>query len=115
MNIYDGAHALARALKESDEFIAYEAAKQAAFENETNKTLIQEYKKLQMKLQVAAASGVTPDAEAMDRLQKIASLLQFSPECAAYLYAEVRVQKMLADIFKILGDAAGLDLDLLQA
>ena len=115
MNIYDGAHALARAMKESDEFRAYQEAQAAAFENDTNRALIQEFKKLQMKLQVSAASGVSPDRDAMERLQKIASILQFSPECSSYLLAEARVQKVLADIFKILGDAAGLDLDLLQS
>ena len=46
-------------------------------------------------------------------MQKIAALLQFNPDASAYLLAEFRFQKMLSDIYKILADAAGIDLDML--
>ena len=40
-------------------------------------------------------------------------LLQFNPDVSAYLLAEFRFQRMLSDIFKILADVAGVDLDAL--
>jgi cell fate (sporulation/competence/biofilm development) regulator YlbF (YheA/YmcA/DUF963 family) len=114
LNIYDEAHRLARLLKETDEYRAYATAKQAAESNETNRLLIKEYKKLQFQLQVSMAGGSQANAEDMERLQKISGVLQFSPEAAAYLMAEMQLQRMLADIYKIIGEAAGMDMDFMN-
>ena len=46
-------------------------------------------------------------------MQQIANVLQFNPDVSAYLLAEFRFQKMLADIYKILADVAGINLDML--
>ena len=110
MNVYDSAHQTAKLIKSSDEYGDYEKARTAAYANDTNKTLIDEYKKLQMAAQLAFAAGKQPDQDDMERLKKISAVLQFSPEAGAYLLAELRLQKMLADIYKILGEAAGMDL-----
>jgi len=63
VNIYDQAHALAKAIRESEEYTLYERAKEAAMENETNKALLGEYKKLQFQLQVQMAGGASPSAD----------------------------------------------------
>ncbi len=115
MNPYDLAHQLARAIMESEERRAWQQARDAAYESDTNKALIEEFKKLQMRLQIAVAGGGRPDPDEMERLQKIGQVLQFSPECAAFLMAEMRLQKLVADIYKILGEAAGIDLDALTS
>ena len=52
--------------------------------------------------------------EDFQRLQQIGTLLQFNPDVSAYLMAEFRFQRMLSDIFKILADVAGIDLDMLS-
>ena len=65
MNIYDQAHALARALKETDEYREYQRLKDVAMENETQKALIEEYKRLQFQLQVSMAGGNSPDPAEM--------------------------------------------------
>ena len=113
MNPYDQAHALARALKESEEYREYERLKQVAYDDGTNKALLDEYKKLQFRLQVKMAAGETMPEEDFQRLQQIGALLQFNPDVSAYLMAEFRFQRMLSDIFKILADVAGVDLDML--
>ena len=41
------------------------------------------------------------------------AILQFNPDVSAFLLAEFRFQRMLSDIFKILGEVAGIDLDML--
>ena len=50
----------------------------------------------------------------MERLQKIAGVLQLSADASSYILAEFRFQKLLADIYKILGDAAEIDMDMLR-
>lgn len=113
MNPYDQAHALARALKESEEYREYMRLKETAYDDGTNKALLDEYKKLQFRLQAKMAAGETLPEEDFQRLQQIGTLLQFNPDVSAYLMAEFRFQRMLSDIFKILADVAGVDLDML--
>ncbi len=113
MNVYDQAHALARSMKESEEYKEYAQLKEKAYGDETNRTLLDEYKRLQYRMQLAVASGKRMDEEDLQRMQKIAALLQFNPDASAFLLAEFRFQKMLADIYKILAEVAGIDLDML--
>lgn len=114
MNIYDKAHELAGELKNCPEYVEYQRLKDIAMENETQKALIEEYKRLQFQLQVSMAGGGQPDPAEMERLQKIAGVLQLSADASNYILAEYRFQKLLADIYKILGDAAGIDMDMLR-
>ncbi len=112
-NVYDQAHELARTLKQSDEYRQYMALKEKVYEDDTNKTLLDEYKRLQYRMQLSVAQGNRMDEEDLQRMQKIASLLQFNPDCGAYLMAEFTFQKMLSDVYKILAEVAGIDLDML--
>ena len=113
MNIYDQAHALARALRETEEFQEFDRLRKVAYEDGTNRALLDEYKRLQFRLQAHMASGDPMNEDDMKRMQQIAALLQFNSDASAYLLSEFRFQKLLADIYKILGDVAGIDLDML--
>ena len=113
MNPYDQAHALARALKDSEEYREYMRLKEVAYDDSANKALLDEYKRLQFRMQAKLASGENMPEEDFKRLQQIGALLQFNPDVSAYLLAEFRFQRMLSDIFKILGEVAGIDLDML--
>ena len=111
MNPYDLAHQLARAMKDSEEYREYARLRETAYEDETNRALLDEYKRLQFRMQAKLASGENMPEEDLQRLQQIVTLLQFNPDVSAYLLAEFRFQKMLSDIFKILADVADIDLD----
>ena len=114
MNPYDQAHALAKSLKESEEYTEYMRLKQVAYDDSTNKALLDEYKRLQFRMQAKLASGENMPEEDLQRLQQIGALLQFNPDVSADMMAEFRFQRMLSDIFKILADVAGIDLDMLS-
>ena len=114
MNIYDQTHELARALRQSEEYTSYAELRQRAFDDPTNKALLDEYKRLQYRMQLSLASGDRMSEDDYQRMQKIASLLQFNADASAYLLAEFRLQKLLGDMYKILADAAGIDLDMLS-
>ncbi|MBQ8971973.1 MAG: YlbF family regulator [Clostridia bacterium] len=113
MNPYDQAHELARSIQQSEEYREMARLRDIARESETNRALLDEYKRLQFKLQARAAAGESPDQEETQRLAQIGTLLQFNSDVSAYLLAEFRFQRMLSDIFKILADVAGVDLDAL--
>ena len=57
MNPYDQAHALAASLKESEEYREFARLKEIAYADETNRALLNEYKRLQFRLQAKLASG----------------------------------------------------------
>ena len=61
---------------------------------------------------MAAMSGQQPEADDMQRFSGISALLFGKPEVSQYLLAEMRLQQAMADIFKILTDAADLDVQL---
>ena len=112
-NIYDGAHALATALRESEEYRQFKAAKEAAFENETTRSLLKQYHQLQLQTQAAMMAG-SKNEESMQQMQKIGELLQMDAKAAAYLMAEYRLSKLLGDVYKILGEAIDVDLSALE-
>ena len=112
MNVYDQANFLARALKESEEFREFQRLKKIAYEDATNAALLDEYKKLQFRMQAKMASGETLPEDDMQRLTQIGTLLQLNQDAGAYLLAEFRYQKLLADVFRFLSDASGISPDM---
>ena len=113
MNIYDTAHALAAEISRSEECVRLRELRERAMSDETNRLLLEEYKRLQVRLQMSmvGAAGEMP-GEDMQRFQQLASLLYMNSDVQAYLMAEMQMQKVLADVFKILTDAAGVTLDI---
>ena len=109
---YDSAHRLASDIRQSEEYQTYHRLKDDVMADETVAALIREYKKLQLSLQMAAMSGQQPDSDDMQRFSGISALLFGKPEVSQYLLAEMRLQQAMADIFKILTDAADLDVQL---
>ncbi|MBP3656148.1 MAG: YlbF family regulator [Clostridia bacterium] len=113
MNIYDTAHRLAQEIRASDECVRLRQLRDQAMSDETNRLLLEEYKRLQVRLQMSmvGAAGEMP-GEDMQRFQQLAALLYMNSDVQAYLMAEMQMQKTMGDVFKILTDAAGITIDL---
>lgn len=112
MDIMETARALAEQIRQSGEARDCERLKAIAEEDGTNRALLAEYKRLQMTLQMQAMGGPTVSAEDTQRFSQIASLLYMNGDVQAYLMAEMRLQKMMADVFRILSEAANMGLDM---
>ncbi|MDO4739193.1 MAG: YlbF family regulator [Eubacteriales bacterium] len=113
-NIYDQAHALAAALKQTEEYKEFQRLNDVARADDTNRALMDEYKRLQFRMQAMFASGERMEEDELKRLQQIGSLLQFNQDASAAMLAEMRFQRVIADIYKIIAEAAGIDLDMLR-
>ena len=109
---YDSAHRLAADIRQSEEYQTYHRLKDDVMADETVAALIREYRKLQVSLQMAAMSGQQPDSTDMQRFSGITTVLFAQTEVSQYLLAEMRLQQALADIFKIITDAADIDMQL---
>lgn len=113
-NIYDQAHALANELQKTEEYREFRRLEEIARQDSTNQALMDEFRRLQYRMQALLTSGETMDEEELKRLQQIGSLLQFNPDTSAALLAEMRFQRLVADLYKIIGEAAGINLDMLR-
>ena len=108
--LLDDANALADKLRDSDEYKTYCETKARAYENPSTAALLNEFFSLRKQLQVSVETGEA-DELAQKKLQKLAELLQFEPDAAAFLMAEYRLNALLTDIYRLLAQAVGFDLD----
>ncbi len=109
---YSSAYRLAQELRESEEYKTYHGLKESVMSDETTAALIREYRTLQVKLQMAAADGQTAEPEDLQRFSGISTLLFSKPEVSNFLLAEMRLQQALADIFRIVTEAADIDISI---
>ena len=106
---YSSTYRLAQDIRDSEEYKTYHELKEAVMSDETTAALIREYRKLQMTIQVSAMSGQAAGEEDMQRFSGISTLLFSKPEVSRFLLAEMQLQQAMADIFKIVTEAADLD------
>ena len=107
---YSSTYRLAQDIRDSEEYKTYHELKEQVMAEETTAALVKEYRKLQMTIQMSAMSGQAADEEDMQRFSGISSLLFSKPEVSRFLLSEMQLQQALADIFKIVTEAADLDL-----
>ncbi|MBQ6398749.1 MAG: YlbF family regulator [Clostridia bacterium] len=107
---YSSTYRLAQDIRDSEEYRTYHGLKDSVMADETTAALIREYRKLQVSIQMAAMSGRTPETEDQQRFSGISTLLFSKPEVSQYLLSEMRLQQALADIFKIITEAADVEM-----
>ena len=107
---YSSTYRLAQDIRDSEEYRTYHELKETVMEDETTAALIREYRKLQMTIQMAAFSGGQAEQEDMQRFSGISTLLFSKPEVSRFLLSEIRLQQTLADILKILTEAADVEM-----
>lgn len=103
---------LAAAIRRSDEYAVYKQLKDAVMADETNRALINEYQRLQTKLQMAAVTGADSTEYDVQRFQKLSSLLMMNASISQYFLAQLRVQQMMSEVFQIITQAAELEIKL---
>ena len=107
---YSSTYRLAQDIRDSAEYRTYHELKEAVMADETTAALIREYRKLQMTIQMSAMSGQAAGEEDMQRFSGISTLLFSKQEVSRYLLSEMQLQQALSDIFKIVTEAADLDI-----
>ena len=112
MNVYDQAHQLAQAVKESEEFKQYEQYKKKVEANPQLNESINDLMKKQMELQAAQLMGQEVTQEAFQQLQQLSAVLMQDPTAAQYMQCYMRFSMMMADVYKIIGEAADLGQDM---
>lgn len=109
---YSSTYRLAQDIRDSEEYRTYHELKATVMEDETTAALIREYRKLQVTLQMSMMSGQSASSEDQQRFSGISTLLFSKPEVSQFLLSEMRLQQALADIFKIVTEAADVEVSL---
>ncbi len=114
MQVYDKAHELAAEIKKSPDYAEYARLKELVTADAQTKSLLADYKKLQLEAQAGYLTGKEPDAETMEKLKKLGEVLAFNKDIAAYFVAEYKFQTIISDVYRIIGDACDMGLDFLS-
>ena len=105
MNVYDQAHSLATAVKESEEYKQFQARKKDIEGNPELEKALNDFLKQQFEMQAAQAMGQPMDPEALGKLQQLSGILMQDPQC------QMRFSMMMADVYKILAEVSDLGID----
>ena len=108
MNVYDEAHSLAKAIKESTEFREFDRMRKAVDEDKDSTGMLKELQDLQMQLQAAQLAGQEPDKDLFARFQSLSTMVATKPLAAQYLQAQGAFMVMMNDVFAIIGEAMGV-------
>src|SRR5665648_238666 len=108
MNVYDAAHNLAKAIKDSEEYIQYEEIKKMVSEKDELAGMLNDFQSKQFEIQAKQMVGEEIGEEMMGQIQSLYGIMMQDPTAAQYLQAEIRFSLMMNDIYKILGDVINL-------
>lgn len=112
MNVYDEAHKLKQAIKESQEYIQYEAVKEKVKANPQLEKNLQDFKQKQVALQASQMMGQQMDPDMMGQIQSLYGILMADPLAAEYMQCEMRFSMMINDVFQILGEVVDLGVNM---
>lgn len=108
MNVYDEAHNLARAIKESNEFMEFDRMRKEVEQDNDVSAMLGELQKLQIEFQTAQMTGNQPDQDMISRMQSLSTMLATKPLAARFMQTEAAFSVMMNDVFKIIGEEVGL-------
>jgi len=104
VNPYDKARELTIAIKESQEYKDYAAAKERAAKNQDLVAALNDYQEKQFDLQKKTLLGEEIGQEVMQQMQNLYQILASDPAAAAYLQAQMRFTILVNDVYQVLGD-----------
>lgn len=106
MNPYDKAHELARSVVASDAYVKAKAARERLERDPSALRMAQDIRTRQWALQAKVFAGQTPTREEEETLQRLMEVVSLNSDVREYLQAEYQLSVLLADIQRILADAA---------
>ena len=104
MNVYDQAHALKAAIKESEEFKQYSLAKSKMEEQPELSEMLRDYQAKQFAIQGKQMMGENVTSEMMQQAQNLYQIMMKDPLAAEYLQCEMRFAVMMQDVYQLLGE-----------
>jgi len=108
-NVYDLAHQLARAIKNSEEYKSYVEKRNIVYSNEKNKQMVEDFKEKVFNIQVNKMAGKEVTQEELDKLKKLEDILTLNPTINDFFIAEFRYSRLVEDISRIISEAIDIE------
>lgn len=105
MNIYDTINNLGSSLKQTEEYKEYIKLKEKIKKDEKMYNNLKEFKSKQNEYQMKYLSGSKMDEEQEKEMQNLYSIIIQNEDVRKLLECEMKLNIILADINKVLGDA----------
>lgn len=104
MNVYDEAHSLVRAIKNTPEYTQYLELKERVSENPELTEMLNDFQAKQFEIQKMQLLGGDLGSEMTEQIQSLYQILMKDPLAAQYIQAEMRFTMMINDVYNILGE-----------
>ena len=104
MNFYDKIHGLVKDLKDTPEYVNYMAIKERVKADAKLSQKIKSFRERQRTEQMKYINGTQMDADVKNELQQQYSLIIQNPLAVEFFQAEIKLDVLLADLQKILGE-----------
>lgn len=114
MNVYDEANSLAKALKESNEYKNFLAAKEKLEKDSSKYDMAKDYIRKQMQAQSMQMMGQEMDEEQINSYNTLANTIMGIPEIAEFFQAQMYFSVIFQDITDIIAKAVDLDMGLFE-
>ncbi|MDQ0337971.1 cell fate (sporulation/competence/biofilm development) regulator YlbF (YheA/YmcA/DUF963 family) [Caldalkalibacillus uzonensis] len=99
--VYDQAHQLAQAVKESNEFQTLKSLQAQVNAEETIKRMFENFRQKQLELHMKQMQGQQITEQEKQQIQQLFNTVQLNPTISKLLEAEQRLNVMLEDVMKI--------------
>lgn len=105
MNFYDKIHEMVRALKQTNEYTEYMNLKEELKKDEKSYNMLKDFKDKQKKYQMEYIDGKDQNDKEISEMQNLYSLVIQNDVSRKLLENEMKINVMLADMQKTVGDA----------
>lgn len=110
MHTQEATNQLCDAIRQSPEYMEFARLKADVDADSGISALVKEYKRLQVNVQMRMLAGQGMDDDEGRRFQQLGALLFADQRTAGFLLAEMRLQKMMAEVFEKITRAAGMEM-----
>jgi len=111
MNIYDKTHSLVDSIKSSPEYTDFMKNKKILDTDEHARSMVKEFIGKQMELEYKTMGGEPEDKATTEKIQNLYQLIAANSKASQFMHSYMKFQRMVADIYKILGDSVAEGMD----
>lgn len=110
--VNQAAETLIGAIRETEMYQAYQSLREHVMASDESRALLHIYTQTQSRLQMAALAGIEPRQEDTEAFEKLSGLLYADDLLTEYLLTQMKVQKMVAELWERITNDVGLDVPL---
>ena len=105
MNFYDNINNLVASFKKTEEYLEYKKLKEELKTNEDTYKMLKDFKDKQNEVQIAYLNGQDVSKEKREEMENLYSIVIQIEECRKLLECEMKINIILADLQKSMGEA----------